>query len=670
MSHLRLIVAFLFLLASAAPVSAGLLSPADQQSYRDAFAAARTANWNAARGAADRAAERLPAKVLRWLELTRNQGGRTASFAEIVDFADRNPDWPLPALLRQRAEEASADVPDAVLLPYFQKNRPATPDGKLRFADMLAASGQRDAALALVRELWVSPEIGPDTEAAILARYADGLRPQDHLARLDRLLWDGQESAARRQMVQVPEERRRLAEARLAFAHARPDADALAAQLPGTLRDDPGLRFEEARRNRKQNRLDEAASILLAAPHDPAGHVGAWWSERNALARRLLDEGGGAKDRLAYDVASRHFIAEPGDGTGSGKAAANTAIEFADAEFLAGWIALRRLGAPAAAAAHFARLHAAVGMPISIARAAYWAGRAAEAQGNAENGRRWYAAAAAQGTTFYGQLAAAKLGTAAAPLFPALPRPDETARSAFDRKELVRAVRMLAELGEGETAKPFLLRLSLAAKTPEEQALVIALADSAGRPDMAVSAARRATAAEGVPPLEAGYPVLPVVRKGLAEAPLVLAVTRQESVFDPGAVSRSDARGLMQLKPSTAKDVAKMLSMPFSAERLTADPAYNLTLGHAYLDKMLDGFSGSYVLSVAAYNAGPNRVRQWLATYGDPRDAGVDTIDWIETIPFSETRNYVQRVLENLQVYRLRLGDRANAFTLAQDLRR
>ena len=668
MSHLRLVLACLFLLLAAVRASAGLLSPADQQIYRDAFAAARTADWNTARGAADRAAERLPAKVLRWLELTRNQGGRTASFAEIVDFADRNPDWPLPALLRQRAEEASADVPDAVLLPYFQKNRPATPDGKLRFADMLAASGQRDAALALVRDLWVSPEIGPDTEAAILSRYADGLRPQDHLARLDRLLWDGQESAARREMAQVPEERRRLAEARLAFVQARPDADALAAQLPAPLRDDPGLRFEEARRDRKQDRLEDAAAILLTARRDPAGHVNAWWSERNVLTRRLLDQGG-AKDRLAYDVASRHGIAEPGGGNGNGNAAASAA-EYADAEFLAGWIALRRLGDPVGAATHFARLHAAVRMPISIARAAYWAARAAEAQGSAEDARRWYAEAAAQGTTFYGQLAAAKLGAAASPRFPALPRPDDAARAAFDRKELVRAARMLAELGEGETAKLFLFRLSAAATTPEELALVVALADAAGRPDVAVSAARRATAAEGVPPLEPGYPVLPVVRKGLAEAPLVLAITRQESVFDPGAVSRSDARGLMQLKPATAKDVAKTLSLPFSAERLTADPAYNLTLGHAYLDKMLDGFGGSYVLSVAAYNAGPNRVKQWLAMYGDPRAAGVDTVDWIESIPYNETRNYVQRVLENLQVYRLRLGDRAHAFKLAEDLRR
>jgi peptidoglycan lytic transglycosylase len=649
MHRVRIFFLACLLILAAGGASADPLSPDDRAAYRAAFAAARAGDWAAAGLAADRAQERLPAKVLRWLELQRD---RQAGFAEIVAFADANPDWPLISVLRQRAEEAADDVPDAVLLPYFRKNRPTTPDGKLRFAAMLAASGQREGALAVVRGLWVGPELGPDQERAILANYAEGLRPEDHIARLQRLLWDGQESAARRQEERVPEEWRRLADARLALAKAAPDADALAARVPMPLREDAGLLLDLARWYRKRDRLDDAVGVLR---HPPAELVrpSAWWSERRYLAQKLLED---HRDLPAYTLISAHAQGDSG-------------ADAADAEFLAGWIALRRLGEARPAYEHFTHLFGNVKAPISLSRGAYWAGRAAEALGQPEDAKHWFGEAAQHPTTYYGQLAAAKLGRIAPPAFAPEPQPRPEDRAAVERRETARAAQMLAELGEGETARPFLLRLDAAAKTPVEHKAVADFAARLGRFDVAVTAAKRALA-EGVLLLERAYPLIPVDAAGPVEAPLVLAITRQESSFDPGAVSRSDARGLMQLKPSTAKDVAKALSIPFAADKLTSEPRYNLTLGRAYLGKMIDGFSGSYVLAVAAYNAGPNRVKQWLGTYGDPRAPGVDVVDWVETIPFGETRNYVQRVLENLQVYRLRLGDTARAFTLASDLRR
>jgi soluble lytic murein transglycosylase len=228
---------------------------------------------------------------------------------------------------------------------------------------------------------------------------------------------------------------------------------------------------------------------------------------------------------------------------------------------------------------------------------------------------------------------------------------------------------MLHELQEMDRAKPFVLRLSELAKTPSDHALTARLAEQMGRLDLEVSIGKRAGYA-GVPLMFHGYPVMPVGTRGISERPLVLAMTRQESAFDVDAVSPAGARGLMQLMPTTAKEVAKQLALPYQPEKLTRDPSYNLTLGRAYLDGLLESFGGSYVLSVAAYNAGPARVRGWIREFGDPRSPDIDVVDWVESIPINETRNYVQRVLENLQVYRVRLGDSQLAFSLSDDLKR
>ena len=647
MSRLAVFLALLVLLPGSA--RAGLLTAEDQEAYRAAFALARSNDWIAARQIAARAKERLPANVLQWLELTRSNN---VAFADVVAFADGNVDWPLQGLLRERAEELSGDIPDSVLLAYFQKNPPTTPRGKLRLADMLAASGQRDAAADVIRALWLAPDLDPDTERAILDRYGSSLRPEDHAARLDRLIGAGLSSAAGRLLPLVSEEQRLLGEARLALASLQPDAQHLVLRVPARLRGDPGLLVDLARWDRRMDRPEEAAHVLLDAPKTLV-RPASWWTECQILARRLIEAG---NDRLAYELLTRRA---PGD----------EGIAHADAEFLAGWIAFRRLDQPKTGYAHFTGLFKAVKQPLARSRSAYWAGRAAEGLGDSEASRRWFAAAADYETTYYGQLAAARLRRAVFPKFPPEPflSPDEIGR--FDGNELFRAARMLSEIGQDDLAKPFLQRLSAAATTPGEHKLVATLAETTRHLDVAISSAKRA-GLNGMPLLESGFPVIPIERDGTAEKPLVLAIVRQESAFDTLAVSGSNARGLMQLKPATAKQVAKALSLPFSADRLLADANFNLTLGSAYLDKMLEKFTGSYVLSIAAYNAGPTRVSQWLNDHGDPRTDAVDVVDWIELIPFGETRNYVQRVLENLQIYRLRVGDREQAFKLARDLKR
>ena len=648
MWRIRFALGVAFFLCAGFAARADLLSREDQQIYRAAFAAARSADWASARRFEARAHDPLPGKVLRWLELQRTNA---ATFADIAAFAESNLDWPMQGALRERAEQLSGDLPQAALLAYFAKNPPTTPQGKLHFADALAASGRSEEAIDVVRKAWLGPDLDPDTEQAILERFAPSLRPADHSARLDRLIWHGLTAAARRQLRRVPEDQRLLAEARLSLSDLETSAEELVSRVPEHLRENPGLLFERARWLRRKDSLEPAAGILTSPPRDPE-HRAAWQAERQILARKLIDAG---KDRLAYDVIAHRQL--PEERTGDG-----------DAEFLSGWIALRRLSEPKVAYDHFVRLHAAVTLPANRSRGAYWAGRAAEALGN-DASRGWFATAAKDPATYYGQLAAARLGDTAKPNWSRAPQASADAIAAFDANELARAARMLSEIGESATAKPFLLSLTSRAKTPVEQHLVAALAERVGRLDVAVLAAKRASS-QGAMLLAAGFPIIPVSDKGIAEKPLVLAITRQESAFDETAVSRSDARGLMQLRPSTAKEVAKSLSLPFSASRLLTDAGYNLTLGHAFLDKMLDDFGGSYVLSVAAYNAGPARVMRWLNAHGDPRGGAVDIVDWVELIPFGETRDYVQRVLENLQVYRLRLGDREHAFKLLHDLER
>jgi soluble lytic murein transglycosylase len=634
------------LLAQAA--QADLVSPGDRQAYRLAFDAARRGDWTGAWRQADAAPNPVLRKVLRWMELSR---GGDASFAAVSEFIEQNPDWPGQMTLRQRAEEAIASVPDSVAAAWLKKFPPVTPYGKFRQADLLTNSGHRDAAIAMIRDVWINGDLSGYDEQSVLQRYSGIIRKEDHVKRLDRLNWDGLEEQAKRMYPRVPPEYRALSFARFRLGEMAPGADKALAKVPPELQNHPGLLYERARWRRRKEMYAEALDIVANPPKE-LGRPLAWWTERQLHARRLLLEG---KPQLAYKLVARHGMTE--------------GAAQAEAEFLSGWIALRQLKDAKSGYEHFIRLYEAAKLPISKSRGAYWAGRAAEAQGQKQLAATWYGNAAEHSTTYYGQLAAARLGAEAPPRATPEPKPKPEETAAFEKREIVRAARMLAEIGETDRLKSFVLRLSELAKSPAEHVQAAILAEQIGRLDLSVAVAKRAGYA-GVPLMLHGYPIVSMPDVGYAERPLVLAMTRQESAFDREAVSSAGARGLMQLMPATAKHMAKTLSLPFSADRLLTDGSYNLTLGRGYLDGLLDDFGGSYILAVAGYNAGPARVRQWLRDFGDPRANEIDAVDWVESIPFSETRNYVQRVLENLQIYRVRLGDEKLAFSLPRDLKR
>jgi soluble lytic murein transglycosylase len=580
-----------------------------------------------------------------------------ADHARLTAFVAANPDWPGIAALRRRAEETMpAALPPEEVLRRFRDAQPLTAGGAMRLIGALLATGDAAGAAQLARARWIAGSFDAAEEAEFLARFGSVLRPDDHWARLDRMIWDGEATDARRRMLDlVPPGRRALADARLRLQQQAPGADQAAARVPGELADDPGLHYERVRWARRADRPAEAVALLLDAPTLP-GRPAPWWTERHILLRDLLERGDAA---TAYRLAAEH-------GQPSG-------LPFAQAEWTAGWIALRFLDRPADALRHFETLWAGVSTPISRSRAGYWAGRAEAARGRAAQARAWYERAGEHPGTFYGQLALQELGISRLPI-PAEHVVEPADVASFDADELVRVSRALlsvqradrSPLGEQRVAT-FLRRVAARAETAAHQALAGRLALEAGRRDIAIAAAKSSSDAFLV---QAGYPTLETAKTSRPEPALVHGVIRQESVFDTDAVSRAGARGLMQLMPGTAEEVSRRLGERYTRARLTGDPEFNVRLGSTYLQDMIERFNGSYVLAVAAYNAGPGRVRQWLERFGDPRAEGVDVIDWIEMIPIYETRNYVQRVLEATQVYRQRLEGNLARLALAEDLRR
>ena len=615
-----------------------------------ALASARSGDWTRAYALAGQSRDTLALKLVRWLDYSRGTADNT-KFADITAFIDQNPDWPSQKKMRRRAELASAGADDDAVAAWFKRHPPASGFGKARAAELAINRGEVEAGTAALRKAWIEDDFGPSDERGLLARHGGRLRAEDHQARLDRLLWDGQADPAKRMLPLVSADYRALAEARLALAADSSAAGKLVAKVPEALRNDPGLVFAQARLQRKKDKNEAAAEMLLGI--SSSRHPAAYWEERLILSRRLMTSG---NTETAYRLAAQDL---PGDDD-----------EYTEAQFLAGYIALRFRNEPGIAFDHFARIIARTTNPDVKGRAAYWAGRAAAKSGNPDLGTKWYAVGAEHRSTFYGQLSAHELGDDAPPKPMPEPRPTDTEKARFEAQEMVRAARLFLAAGDRARALNFLMALADQAKKPIDFAMLAALAESHGRVDLAIAVARRAMEA-GMPLLVHGYPVTTVPGVGgTVERPLVLAIVRQESAFSIDAQSSVGARGLMQLMPATAAQVAKKLELPYSLPRLSSDGLYNMMLGRSYIESMIDDFGGSYPLAVAAYNAGPGRVRQWVREFGDPRGHDLTMVEWIEMIPFTETRIYVKRVLENLQVYRGQTGDNPAAFSLVADLAR
>jgi len=634
-------------LAVGSPLSAAELSSGDRAIARQAVAAAKKDHLDEAVQLARQVRDPVLTRLVTWVDYTT--GATDADFRSLSSFVAANPDWPLLSQITRKAEAAiTAATPNAEVIRWFDSRPPTTADGGMAYARALMATGRIEKAVAVVRQTWAEQSFGAQQERQFLALFGEQLRPEDHWRRLDRLLWDRQEASAQRMLAKVDPAHRAVANARLALQSGKGAPEPLVAAVPPSLRDDPGLIYERVRW-RRQHDMDEEAMDLLTHPSRNKVRPDLWWQERAILARQALQKGLVSR---AYQTAADH-------GLEGGSA-------YVDAEFLAGWIALRFLDDRETALNHFIRLHEWASHPMARARAAYWAGRGYESIGDAR-AQDWFTRAARYPTTYYGQLAGARLGDQLWPL-PDDPQPTAEDTARFNDRDTVAAARMLLDLDEDELLRPFFIRLNDIVQTPGERVLVARLASRKGRNDLALLVARRSDR-DGVTLLEAGWP-LPrfAPEDGIPEKALVLALIRQESGFMPEVVSQAGARGLMQLLPATAARVARANNVKFHPDLLD-DPAINIRLGSAYLEDLIDSFEGSYMLALASYNAGPGRARRWIRENGDPRDPNIDVIDWIEMIPFGETRNYVQRVMESVAVYRRRLGQTTGP-TLEADLKR
>jgi soluble lytic murein transglycosylase len=540
------------------------------------------------------------------------------------------------------------------IIAWFAGRDPQTGIGKVRLGEALVAAGSTERGHELIRKGWIEGSFDPDQELAIIQKDGGSISSDDDIQRLDRLLWHNDISSARREISRVPADAQRVGQTRIAL-HVSPSAGlSEAASLPSADRDDPGVLFDKARALRITGSVDQVADVLAQAPMHEIGPLAPSrvWPEINLDARQQLSE---SNYRTAYSLAAN-----------SGMPA--SAPEYADAQFLAGWIALRYMHEPATALTHFQNLTRNVSRPISKARGHYWEGRAHEAAGNTAAAYASYRLAAEHPETFYGQLATAKLS--ASPTLELRSTAVDTATAAYEKDDLTHAVRVLADLGLESMLRVFAMH-DAETHTPGFAKALCEDLTKMGFREVALRVAKSEsyTNVMLVPYL---YPTIAVSSyTGPYTAPeqaYTLGIIRQETEFDPASVSGPGARGLMQLMPESARIAASEAGMEYRPNDLLSDTDYNMRLGQVELSSDLNSWTGSYILAAAAYNAGPGNVRKWLAAYGDPRNSSVDPIDWIEHIPFEETRNYVMRVIENTEIYRNRLSGHAEPLRILADI--
>ncbi len=589
----------------------------------------------------------LASTIAQWKEV---QATDLLPFDTYASFLMAHPGWPGEAGVRHAAEKQASTGSDAGVIAFFARFPPQTAAGGVRYALALAAQGERDAAEGAARTAWRRGAMAPTDEVTILDTFGPGLRPTDQDARMDALLWAGGGQAATRELPLVSPAARDLFAARLALRNDAPEAATFATTSDPAWERQAGFVADRAVWLRDHG-AGAAARASLARPHAfaaPPTDLARWYQLSLGLAKGASVDGDWSQ---AYDIGRQVDDALPAGADVSALSYAERDA-YTDLVWLAGQSALRHLGRPADAAPLFERYSGGSRSPSIRSKGLYWAGRAMATAGQAEQARAYLTRAAVLRDQYYGQLAAERLGQPLVAPPPFVPRPvDAATRAAFEGRQTVQAVRFLGRIGDWPDQSAFVRQIALDAHTDTDHVLADELSRSLNRPDLAVMVGRSALQ-NGLSDYSLiGFPTVPLSADVAGNWSMIHAIARQESQFDAQATSRTGARGLMQLMPGTARGEAGKLGLGWNPASLT-DPVYNVQLGASYFDHIY-GLYGSYPLAVAAYNAGPGNVNKWLAANGDPRTGGVDPVDWVEAIPFSETRNYVQRVLENAVVYDL-----------------
>jgi soluble lytic murein transglycosylase len=650
-----------------APIRAYSLDGADADRIRDAIKAIASAELDKAAEIQRAIQDPVGRKLVDWYRL-RNGYGEPSEYRA---FLDSNPAWPDRSGLTQKFELAlfTSGGSAGFIKSQFANGGPDTGAGFAALASAYLAEGNEAEAKRYAVKAWRGETIPPALETGFLARFGKYLTPADHKWRLDRLLidtvrWDDEKKAraalVRRIIPLLAASERKKAEARLAVFMGAAGAKKLVDALPAVSEPDWGLVFQRIQALRRANKSEEAAKLMLGAPTEEAKIVvpDEWWTERRANAYDALKAG---KPKLAYEL-----VREAGP---------LTANPLKDQTFMAGWVALRYLKNPALAETHFLAMSKAADGPLSRAKAAYWLGRTAEAKNNKAAATEYYRAAQRDPDAFHALLARQKLEPGRQSINtspPAEPTPDQIRK--FVDLDAVKAVVIAKKAGlDISIMRGFIVQLRTVMKSEAEAAMVAHLAEAVGDTQSAVRAGKTAIA-RGQNLYYYAYPVHPFpayspLRKP-PETAFLLGIARQETEFNTLTVSGAGAKGLLQVMTVTAKHVCHDYKIKCDIGRLLTDPSYNAMLASAYIGDRMDEFSGSYILTIAGYNAGPGRARQWIREFGDPRDPNVDPIDWIERIPIQETREYVGKVLANIQMYRARLGEERAALRLEDDLNR
>ncbi len=628
-----LLLAFFFLIppVHAQSGSAGtVLSLLERGNIADAHALAK------------RTGDSVLATYVTWLYL--RDSNTSPSIEEFETFLRNHSDWPDRNRLILRAEVAllASSADESTIRNWFAKYPPKSENAKLFKADL---SGNKTDDL--IRHTWIEGDFSESQEQAFLSRYASVLREQDQRQRAARLVWDEEYGAARRMLDRLPDSYAQVIRTRMALKQRSRNATTEVAKLVANLQNDEGLLFDRMVWRHRTGQDDGVQQILLQAPDD-VPYAKEWWKYRERHVREAIDVG---NIKLARRLLRNHGQTE--------------GAELIDALFLSGWLHLEFEKQPQKAYTEFHALYDEAKFPHSRARAAYWAGRAAEKNGNKDIARGWYQKGGEHPTTYYGQLSLHELGVKTLSL-PDGSKPSASEISSFYKQDMPRLVKLLVSVGEPDRALRFINHMAETSDSKTRSALVAQLGKDVGRMDFSVKASKRALQ-RGYILTDYAYPRMKLSFTPVIDRAVMFALTRQESEFNPRAVSPANAIGMMQLLPSTAKEVARKAGIGYSRSRLY-EPEYNMRLGSLYFNRLLNAYDGSYILASVGYNAGPGRVRKWLGEYGSPGSDYRKAINWIEMIPFEETRNYVQRILENTQVYRHLLDN--GKLEIAKDLTR
>ena len=615
-----------------------------------ALTSAAKGDWDAAKAVASQISDPVAVDIIEWRRL--RDGVR--AFADYQGFLAKNPEWPGLAVLRKRGEAA---IPkghnSAEVFAYFKGNPPQSGTGSLRLAEAFMKDGKITEARREVVRAWTTFSLTKDEQSRLLKKFKTTLAPH-HIARLDMLLWRGRSDEAQAMFANVSDDYVILAKARIGLRKLEKNPDGLVRAVPKSVQNDPGLAYERFVWRARKNLDDSARDLLIAqsVSKKALGQPEDWARRRRDIARQEMRNG---NNKRAYQIASQHFLTEGSD--------------YADLEWLAGYIALRKLKKPELAITHFNRFRAAVATPISYGRAGYWLGRAYDAAGDKANAQKAYLFGAEHQTSFYGQLAAEKAGVGPDESLAGLSDEPDWHLAPFLTSSVIRAALLFHEAGLSYETERFVRHHAESLDLVGNQQLAAMVLDL-DRPSIAVRLSKQAAGMGFVMP-KSYFPLTDLAKlKTRLKPEVAMSIARRESELDPTVISHAGARGLMQVMPNTARKVAKEIGQPYSLSKLSNDWEYNATVGSAYLADQLEAFNGSFVLAFAAYNSGPGRAKRWSEVYGDPTSSKADQVDWIEHIPFNETRNYVMRVMESLHIYRARIAGKTPPLQLSKDLRK